>query len=65
MMYSKTPIETLISMIDEHISKHKDYSNKFDTGAMISKNFAKQLLGYEKKYMERITKKTINEQHSI
>jgi len=56
-MCSKTPIETLIVMIEDHISKHKNHANKFDTGAMIAKNFAYQLLEYEKKYMERIVKK--------
>jgi len=44
-------------MIEDHISKHKNHANKFDTGAMIAKNFAYQLLEYEKKYMERIVKK--------
>lgn len=38
----------LIDMLDQHISKHKDYANKFDTGAMVAKNFAISLLEKEK-----------------
>ena len=37
----------LIDMLDQHISKHKDYANKFDTGAMVAKNFAMSLLDKE------------------
>lgn len=38
----------LIDMLDQHISKHKEYANKFDTGAMVAKNFAMSLLDKEK-----------------
>ena len=43
----------LIDMLDQHISKHKDYANKFDTGAMVAKNFAMSLLDKEKEQMEK------------
>jgi hypothetical protein len=44
----KTAMMLLIDMLDQHISKHKDYANKFDTGAMVAKNFAMSLLDKEK-----------------
>jgi hypothetical protein len=44
----KTAMMLLIDMLDQHISKHKDYANKFDTGAMVAKNFAMSLLEKEK-----------------
>lgn len=37
----------LIDMLDNHISRHKDHANKFDTGAMVAKNFAIALLDKE------------------
>jgi hypothetical protein len=43
----KTAMMELIDMLDQHISKHKDYANKFDTGAMVAKNFAISLLDKE------------------
>lgn len=47
-----TAMNQLIDMIDDHISRHKDYANKFDTGAMVAKNFAIALLGKEQKQLE-------------
>jgi hypothetical protein len=49
----KTAMMELIDMLDQHISKHKDYANKFDTGAMVAKNFAMSLLDKEKEQMEK------------
>jgi hypothetical protein len=49
----KTAMMLLIDMLDQHISKHKDYANKFDTGAMVAKNFAMSLLDKEKEQMEK------------
>lgn len=47
-----TAMNQLIEMLDAHISKHKDYANKFDTGAMVAKNFAMALLEKEKSQLE-------------
>lgn len=47
-----TAMNQLIEMLDVHISKHKDYANKFDTGAMVAKNFAIALLNKERKQLE-------------
>jgi hypothetical protein len=41
-------MKQLIDMLDQHISKHKDYANRFDTGAMVARNFAIALLDKEK-----------------
>jgi hypothetical protein len=49
----KTAMMLLIDMLDQHISKHKDYANKFDTGAMVAKNYAMSLLDKEKEQMEK------------
>lgn len=48
----KTAMMLLIDMLDGHISKHKDYANKFDTGAMVAKNFALSLLDKEQRVIE-------------
>lgn len=48
----KTSMQLLIDMLDEHISKHKDYANRFDTGAMVAKNFAMSLLDKEQRIIE-------------
>ena len=48
----KTAMMELIDMLDQHISKHKDYANKFDTGAMVAKNFAIGLLLKEQSQLE-------------
>lgn len=48
----KTAMQLLIDMLDEHISKHKDYANRFDTGAMVAKNFAMGLLDKEQRIIE-------------
>ena len=48
----KTAMMLLIDMLDGHISKHKDHANKFDTGAMVAKNFAMSLLDKEKRNIE-------------
>ena len=48
----KTAMQLLIDMLDEHISKHKDYANRFDTGAMVAKNFALSLLDKEQRIIE-------------
>ena len=42
----------LIEMLDAHISIHKDHANKFDTGAMVAKNFATALLHKERSQIE-------------
>jgi len=44
-------MQQLIDMLDQHISKHKDYANKFDTGAMVARNFAMALLEKEENQM--------------
>lgn len=48
----KTTMMELIDMLDWHISKHKDHANKFDTGAMVAKNFAMSLLDKEQRVIE-------------
>jgi len=48
----KTAMMILIDMLDQHINKHKDYANKFDTGAMVAKNFALALLEKEQRQLE-------------
>lgn len=47
-----TAMNQLIEMLDTHISKHKDYANRFDTGAMVAKNFAMALLEKEQSQLE-------------
>ena len=48
----KTAIMELIDMLDMHISKHKQYANRFDTGAMVAKNYALALLEKEQSQLE-------------
>jgi hypothetical protein len=48
----KTAIMELIDMLDMHISKHKQYANRFDTGAMVAKNYALGLLDKEQSQLE-------------
>jgi hypothetical protein len=48
----KTAIMELIDMLDMHISKHKQYANRFDTGAMVAKNYALGLLEKEQSQLE-------------
>lgn len=48
----KTAIMELIDMLDMHISKHKQYANRFDTGAMVAKNYALGLLLKEQSQLE-------------
>ena len=40
-----------------HIEKHKQFNCKFDTGALIAKNYAKSLLNAEKQFYESIYQK--------
>ena len=47
-----TAMQQLIDMLDTHISKHKEHANKFDTGAMVAKNFATALLHKERNQTE-------------
>lgn len=44
----RTAMMKLIDMLDMHIDRHKDKAGRFDTGAMIAKNYALALLEKEK-----------------
>ena len=52
-----TPLELFIEQIEMHIEKHKQFNCKFDTGAMIAKNYATSLLDAEKQFYESIYQK--------
>jgi hypothetical protein len=52
VLMKKTAIMELIDMLDMHISKHKQYANRFDTGAMVAKNYALALLEKEQSQLE-------------
>lgn len=48
----RTAMMKLIDMLDLHIESHKDKAGKFDVGAMIARNYAKNLLEMERLQLE-------------
>jgi hypothetical protein len=43
----KTPMMKMIDKLNLHIENHKRYTGRFDTGAMIARNYALSLLEEE------------------
>lgn len=42
----------LIDMLDVHIDKHRKHTDRFDTGAMVARNFAVALLPKEEEQIK-------------
>lgn len=48
----RTAMMKLIDMLDNHIDLHKEKAGRFDTGAMVARNYAIALLEKERAQLE-------------